>query len=374
MKKNQKNQKTQKTQKTQKRKYSKHWDSGYTAIPNNFGNEINSLATRWIWLKVASFNYVDKKQLSVRYVSKISGCSISSSAKALKELEELGYIEQVEKYDAIKETQSIYKIRLKLCYNLDDVLSGSTPLTEGPEAVEPEAVEPEAVEPEAVEPEANEGVLKKERGGVLKKERGCTKSDTKEITIKRNNNKEEEEEEEEEGKSSSYNFRSNSSELMHNFINAYNEKVKETALPKFKRLTAENWDTVLNNTNKLDMTLEEFNKYLDKVIATPFLRGDKTSFKAYFTWLIQKQNADKVLAGNYDEFVTKKDHKKETIEKLFNEIMQGIRRGGKTAVGELHKYLSPLAQKIVKNKWCKLCYMTEFDCKRELKKLITANV
>lgn len=48
-------------------------------------------------------------------------------------------------------------------------------------------------------------------------------------------------------------------------------------------------------------TLDDFKTVFSKAEASPFLRGDKTDFKASFNWLIKADNMEKVLAGTYDE-------------------------------------------------------------------------
>lgn len=94
------------------RPYSKHWDKNTITLPNKFGDDVKKHSHFRILFKIMTFSiYEEDKKLSQTYVSKIAGVSEDTAAEALKEIEELGYIELTKKYCPKERAPNEYRIK-----------------------------------------------------------------------------------------------------------------------------------------------------------------------------------------------------------------------------------------------------------------------
>lgn len=91
----------------------------------------------------------------------------------------------------------------------------------------------------------------------------------------------------------------NSTDLSATVVNTYNTICKDLN-PFNKKITKKHKDLILNLSNFLSNNEITFDYYFKKVQNSDFLKGYKYNWKANFEWLIKKENAEKVLIGNYD--------------------------------------------------------------------------
>lgn len=141
---------------------SKHWDHGYTTIPNSLLCDKNIDPYEKIILAVIySFWYVEQKDLSLRYIHGVTGISIAKISVALSRLVKEKYIEKVK--DAGDNTPAQYRASNRFSVTDFSRSNGG----DGGAAL---------------------GVHGTDRGYACD-EPGVSVVRTKEITIKRNNNK-----------------------------------------------------------------------------------------------------------------------------------------------------------------------------------------
>lgn len=115
--------------------YSRHWNEGYVCLPNNFGHDIKSSSHFRILFLIVTFNYCNTKPLSLNYLKKLSGKSVNTIRAALKEFEQLGYIEKVGEYSREENRPNVYRITNKYKIHSMIPLNGLISLDEDDEPI-----------------------------------------------------------------------------------------------------------------------------------------------------------------------------------------------------------------------------------------------
>ncbi len=83
------------------------------------------------------------------------------------------------------------------------------------------------------------------------------------------------------------------------FADAFNEKVKGTAIPRIRGLSDARIKTLKSRVKEYGSVVV-LEIALNKAVDSDFLSGRKTDFFATFDWIFKKANFLKILEGNYD--------------------------------------------------------------------------
>lgn len=83
------------------------------------------------------------------------------------------------------------------------------------------------------------------------------------------------------------------------FVEEWNNVADRLGKPKVRDLTPERRQLLKARIKQY--SIDDFVTVLQKVSASPFLRGDKNWKGATFDWIIKKGNFQKTIEGNYDE-------------------------------------------------------------------------
>jgi hypothetical protein len=324
---------------------SKHWTQGYLCLPNNFGSDIKSLAAFKVMFRISGFHYVDEKELSLTYLSKIAGVAKSTAYVALKELVRLGYIKKTRESHKAGRVSAAYKILRK--FAMAQVVVGSDDMT------------PVGVELGDQSPNRGCSII----------EQGVFDNRTKEINIKRNKKIDRTPKVNLAGLAPKDLERNDARSMIDRFIKKFNEEARRHSI---KRLDVNkyNFQKLSDALKALDLSDEEQGCYIDKAFSNKYFRGqNKGNSLRQAYWMLQRRNYEKMMQGFYDERKTEEAKGNE-----LQEIKSAMIRLGANGYTQIQKVLSPAAFKAVNGIWCQLFRLSEWEATKMIGQRLAAIV